>query len=163
MRFGKTSELTLHTIILLVLFVTLIKEVFALKGRLFLAEGFVFAGLLAIAIFGMQRFIKNGATQALLFVYAVSIVNALMLYAWERPLYAGVLVVAALGILILMKKMPEAKPESTEEPWATSEVKIDEVPTEHGVYSSPAFEQNTPETKKTLKRKTTKTSKKKRR
>ena len=101
---------------------------------MFLAEGFVFAGLLLIAVFGIYRFMTKQNTQALLFIYTISLLDALVLFAWGRPLSLPLLVLGALGFFISLLGKNSAVKKNAEEPWATSEIKIEEVPAEHSVY-----------------------------
>ncbi len=132
-----TAGFVLHLAVLLVLFLGLSSAVFAARGTLLRLELLITAGLLALAVLAMWRYLAQGETAMLLLVYAASMLNVVVLFISLRQLASLPLLLSAIGVFLALVLREQPAPAKEQEPWATKDVKIEEIEPEH-VSEAPA-------------------------
>ena len=132
-----TAGFVLHLAVLLVLFLGLSSAVFAARGTLLRVELLITAGLLALAVLAMWRYLAQGETAMLLLVYAASLLNVVVLFISLRQLASLPLLLSAIGVFLALVLREQPAPAQEQEPWATKDVKIEEIGPEH-VSEAPA-------------------------
>jgi hypothetical protein len=126
MNGGKAWGFVFHLVILFVLSLTLFKDVFALHGALFAVEFLILLVIVLAAVVGMVRLLGKGQSRALMGAYGLSLINSVVLFAFTNELMAVPVLLAALGFFLsMMRARHEYAVEK--DPWATDDVKIEEI------------------------------------
>jgi cation transport ATPase len=117
----------LHIVVLLLMFLSFVRIVFELSGTMLRLELLIVLGLLLLAVIGMWWYTSYGRSSALMFVYAVSVLNVIVLFVSVGRLEVMPLVLGAVGVFLSMVLRGPANVTHENEPWATSEVNVEEI------------------------------------
>ena len=93
----------LHTLILLILFLSVIDNIFLFSGKIFWMEMIAITGLVLMAALTMGMYAKQGS-RALLFVYGALLLNVIVLSSIAAEIFWLSLIFAAGGLVISLRK-----------------------------------------------------------
>src|SRR3989344_36940 len=93
----------LHTLILLILFLSVIDNIFLFGGKIFWMEIIAITGLVLMAGLSMRRYAKQGS-RALLFVYGALLLDVIVLSSIASEIFWLSLVFAAGGLVVSLRK-----------------------------------------------------------
>lgn len=101
---GKIGGFLVHSIILVVLFLSLIQIVFSFHHRMFLGELVLLALFIFIAFVSMAGKLSdnNWSNACLLFLYGLNLANLIFIWAIDSRLAVGTIVITAIGFIIAM-------------------------------------------------------------
>ena len=93
----------MHTLILLILFLSVIDNIFLFGGKIFWMEMIAITGLVLMAALTMGMYAKQGS-RALLFVYGALLLNVIVLSSIAAEIFWLSLIFAAGGLVISLRK-----------------------------------------------------------
>ncbi len=101
---GRIGGFLIHLIILIVIFLSLIKIVFGFHAKMLMGEFIVLLFFLLVALIAMTGKLvgSNWGNGGLFLLYGLNLVNFLFIYAADRSLMTGTIIVTIFGFLIAM-------------------------------------------------------------
>ncbi|MBI2665172.1 hypothetical protein HYX12_00955 [Candidatus Woesearchaeota archaeon] len=98
-------KLMVYTILLLILFFSLLSVIFGLSGKAFSLELFGFAFLLLLGLLGFLGYANGWGERMFFFFFLLYLLNLILIRLFLGSLYLVILVLAILGFLLSLPKV----------------------------------------------------------